>query len=84
MNANSMRLIRRKPETRDSRQEAALREIVAEHIENKWTPIDPGNGQLLPIDEILSRSFLNAIQPQRIPLSRRLLRVIEKAKSLIW
>lgn len=56
---NPMRLIRPKRETRNTeRQQKALREIQAEHVANKWTPIQIRDDRnALPTDSILDRSY---------------------------
>jgi hypothetical protein len=81
MNANPLKLIR--PKTEDTRQEKALRQIQAEHIENKWTPIEI-RGKALSTDEILrdheDRLARYAVRNDRIPLSRKILRFIERVK----
>lgn len=55
---NSIRLIKQKRETLQTRQAKALAEIEAEHVKSNWTPIAQQDGRnALPTDDVLSRSF---------------------------
>lgn len=88
MTLNSIRLIRPKP--RDTtRQDIEIRKIRERRTGDK---VPYGEGEIdntptanvIQVDEVLSRSFLNAVESQRIPLSRRLLRWIEAITKRIW
>jgi len=87
MNPNAIRLIRRKQGETPQEREARL---IRERRTGEKVPYGEGEidnkptAKFIPVDEVLACSFLNAVQPQRIPLSRKLLRLIEKLRSLIW
>lgn len=64
---NSIRLIKQKRETRETRQAKALAEIQAEHAKSNWTPIARQDGRkALPTDQILSRSYRKTDNPNDI------------------